>query len=249
MAALNFPTNPTDGQFYPDPPQPGAVLYVWSDAKGAWLTVNLGVQRVTGQDPIFITGSQQIPQVNVKAASDIQSGVISAEDYQGLQKAVNGVFSITNGGGLRVTPENGKGDVELTLLPPSPSNLGGVFAGLGVSISPIGQLSLTPASSIEIGGVKVGNGLSVTPDGVLSTSSSGVILLRDISPGFNGTNTAFNLNRLDGTPYFPASPSSLLIFVGGVLQIPGTAFGILGSQIVFTGPPQVGTTFYGLALT
>ena len=90
--------------------------------------------------------------------------------------------------------------------------------------------------------------ITVTPDGTIS-SQGGVTILRDISPGFNGIQTIFTLQRLDGSTFIPAAANSLLLFVGGIIQIPGNAFGVQGSQIIFTQAPPTGATFYGLAIS
>jgi hypothetical protein len=71
--------------------------------------------------------------------------------------------------------------------------------------------------------------------------------LDDISSQFNGVNSTFPL-RVGGQPYSPASPSSLFVVVGGILQTPNTAYTLSGSNIVFSGSPPAGATFNGQVL-
>jgi hypothetical protein len=248
MAALNFPPNPTDGQFYPDPPIPGTLLYVWSDAKQAWLTVNLGVQQVRGQSPIAITGTQQTPIVTIPAATQTSGGYMTAADKQRLDTLSTGVTKVSPGTGIKVDPTSGVGDIKISVLPASGAVPGGVYAGTGVTISSTGRLDLNTATRLALGGVKVGQGLNLATDGTISTTGS-LVNLKDISDAFNNISTSFTLQRYDGTVYFPPSASNLLIFLGGVLQIPNNAFSAVGSNVIFSAPPPAGATFYGLAIT
>jgi len=50
-----------------------------------------------------------------------------------------------------------------------------------------------------------------------------------------------------GVPFTPNPPANLVIFLGGVPQIPGVAFSIDGNTITFTEAPLPGTTFYALS--
>lgn len=249
MSILNFPNNPTDGQFYPSPPEPGKILYVWSDAKGAWLTVAMGVQRVVGLPPIFIQGTQQIPEVTMPAVSQTQDGYMTAADKIRLDNLAAGVSKIIPGSAISISPQTGQGVVTVNATPAYGSVAGTVFAGTGLATRTGGQMDLMAATSAALGGVIVGSGLQISPQGVLSAASGGLVVLRDISSGFNGVQTAFTLTRVDGTTYTPASSSSLLIFVGGILQVPGNAFSVSNAQIIFTQAPPTGASFYGLAMT
>jgi len=70
--------------------------------------------------------------------------------------------------------------------------------------------------------------------------------LDDISSLFNGVRTGFPLT-IAGVGYTPNPTSNLMVFVGGVVQLPGAgnAYYILaGSNISFVDPPPSGATFY-----
>jgi hypothetical protein len=71
----------------------------------------------------------------------------------------------------------------------------------------------------------------------------------NISSQFNGSQTIFTL-AIGGAPYFPGSNENVLISLGGVLQIPGQSFVIVGDSIDFSPvPPATDTTFLGYSLS
>jgi hypothetical protein len=65
---------------------------------------------------------------------------------------------------------------------------------------------------------------------------------------FNGVTTTFNLAS-GGSAVSPASASSLLISLNGVVQEPGIAYTVSGSQITFAVAPASADTFFGVHLT
>lgn len=65
----------------------------------------------------------------------------------------------------------------------------------------------------------------------------------DVSAGFNGVNTVFNL-QINGLNFAPVPSSNIMVFLGGVAQIPGDSYSVAFSQITFTEPPESGATFY-----
>lgn len=75
--------------------------------------------------------------------------------------------------------------------------------------------------------------------------------LSDISSGFNGSATTFQLSvPPGGTAYYvtPTSVYQLLISVNNVIKNPGVDFTLNGSQIVFTTAPTGGQTFFGVLM-
>jgi hypothetical protein len=75
--------------------------------------------------------------------------------------------------------------------------------------------------------------------------------LTDISSGFNGTATSFQLSvPPGGVNYYiiPSSPQQLMVSVGGIIQNPGVDYTTTGSQIIFTTAPAVGLSFFGTFL-
>ena len=71
--------------------------------------------------------------------------------------------------------------------------------------------------------------------------------LDDISSGFNGSTTQFNL-RVSSSAVEPVSDAQLLISVGGVMQNPTNDYTVSGSTITFTTAPSAGLTFFGTFL-
>jgi hypothetical protein len=68
--------------------------------------------------------------------------------------------------------------------------------------------------------------------------------LDDISGLFDGVIDTFEL-RIAGIPYYPNPVDNLLVFLGGVQQIPGPAWTIVfGRYIKFASPPAATTTCY-----
>lgn len=64
-------------------------------------------------------------------------------------------------------------------------------------------------------------------------------LLDDISTGFNGSTTTFNLT-FSSNPVTPTNAAQLLVFLGGSFQTPGVAFTVSGSTITFASAPASG---------
>jgi len=101
----------------------------------------------------------------------------------------------------------------------------GVTAGFGVSIDAFGALSVVP---------------TVLPQPT--------ILNLGVLEPVNGTTATFTLvdyNTL--APVTPFSTTNLAVFLGGVPQLPGVAYTVVGNQITFTPAPPADTTF--LAIT
>jgi hypothetical protein len=251
--ALNFPTNPVDGQLYPDPAVEGATQYIYSSSKGTWLTVFRGVARVQALAPIFTTGTTSNPIINISPATTAQSGSLSAADKAKLDAipVVPGtVSSVTAGDGLGAPAT---GDTITTtgtvkLLAATSTKIGGVKAGMGVNALLDGTLNLVPPSGGNIGGVKAGPGVTIASDGTISASGAQRYqLLDNISGFFDGTRLNFNMT-VGGVAYTPPSINALMIFVGGAIQNPLIGYSITGSLITFTSAPPNGATFYGISL-
>ena len=67
--------------------------------------------------------------------------------------------------------------------------------------------------------------------------------LDDISSGFNGNTKVFDLT-VAGTSVDP-HVNNTQIYLSGVHQLPGTAYTLSGSQIVFTAAPSSSLSFHG----
>ena len=252
--AFNFPSNPQDGQFYPDPPIPGAQQYVYNGRKEVWLTTLRGVGQVFAEQPIFITGTEAAPIVNISPATPTEAGSMSAADKEKLDQIdiANGtVTDITAGVGLGApnTGETITVSGTIDLLPPTPTTIGGVKEGDNVQIDIDGRLTVKPPTTLVNGVVRQGKGLTISQDGVISiTSGATYTLIDSLTTRFNGSSVTFPLTSA-GVPFTPPTPNSLLIFVGGIIQIPNVSFTLSGNNITFGSAPPAGASFYAVSLT
>jgi hypothetical protein len=65
---------------------------------------------------------------------------------------------------------------------------------------------------------------------------------------FDGTNIAFTFITNPGAvPFTPTPSSNVVVFLGGVPQIPGVSFSVASNTITFTEAPLVGSTFYAIS--
>ncbi len=78
-------------------------------------------------------------------------------------------------------------------------------------------------------------------------NSGNYLKLDDISSGFNGSTTTFNLTS-GGSAHYPGSSYSILVSLGGIIQEPETAFTINQNQIVFATAPLVSDDFFCISL-
>lgn len=252
--ALNFPANPVDGQVYPDPAPSGGTQYVYNASKGTWLTVFRGVDRVSGIAPIEVTGEQSNPVVSIKPATTSTAGSMSAADKTKLDNLGPSGGSVTNvkagiGLGAPNTGDSITTTGTLNLLAPTPLSIGGVKPGDNVAVGADGTLTVKPPTPTTIGAVKEGEGVDISADGSISLSPGATFKVLDSLTGkFDGTTTNFQMT-VNSVPFAPSSYNSLLIFVGGVNQVPLVSFSTSGSTLIFTSAPPTGVSFYGISLT
>tara|TARA_R110002110_G_scaffold219250_2_gene433311 strand:- start:821 stop:2263 length:1443 start_codon:yes stop_codon:yes gene_type:complete len=80
-------------------------------------------------------------------------------------------------------------------------------------------------------------------------SKSGAFrILKDFSASFDGSATSFAIQDTNGTALSVATPQNLMIAVDGVMQEPGSAYTISGTNIVFGSAPQDSASFWGVEL-
>jgi hypothetical protein len=96
------------------------------------------------------------------------------------------------------------------------------------------------------------------PDQQLTTDGSGNLTwevpaapslqILTVDRAFNGTDLAYTLWAYGTTtPFSPIPSENIVVFLGGVPQVPGAAYGVAGSTITFTEAPLAGTTFYAIS--
>ena len=65
---------------------------------------------------------------------------------------------------------------------------------------------------------------------------------------FDGTNLSFTLVESGSTtPFTPVPVTNIVIFLGGVPQLPAAAYSVVGNTVTFTQAPLAGTTFYAIS--
>jgi hypothetical protein len=95
-----------------------------------------------------------------------------------------------------------------------------------------------------------GHQLTTDGSGTLSWSvpSSPSIQVLGLLEPFDGANVSFTLVQAGTSIVFSPAPSTnLVVFLGGVPQIPAAAYSVVGNTITFTEPPGLGTTFYAIS--
>lgn len=95
--------------------------------------------------------------------------------------------------------------------------------------------------------------LSTDADGVLSWSEESPPVAKSLGllESFDDFETEFTLVEAGTTTPFTPSPSSnIVVFLGGVPQIPGSgsAYTVTGNKIKFSEAPVIGTNFYAFSL-
>ena len=97
-------------------------------------------------------------------------------------------------------------------------------------------------------------GTQLTTDGagnlVWDVAAAPSIQILALLEPFDGTQTAFTLVEAGTTtPFVPVPSTNLVVFLGGVPQIPSNAYVVTPttSTIIFTEAPLAGTTFYAIS--
>jgi hypothetical protein len=184
--AYIFPVNPTDGQLYPVPAQPGALQYQWNASVNAWLIFSpLGVQSVTGLLPIVVSNGTDDAVVSILPATLNTAGSMSADDKFKLDNipadAASGtVTQITTGTGLTGGPITTTG--EIGLEPATTTTEGGVIIGEGIDVDGNGVISIPP-TRFGVTSINVGPGLVGAPSPITGTGTISAALATRLTVG------------------------------------------------------------------
>lgn len=184
--AYIFPINPTDGQLYPVPAQPGALQYQWNQEYNAWFIYSpLGVQTVTGVLPIIVSNGTENAVVSIAPATINNAGSMSSADKTKLDAipvdAESGtVTEILTGAGLIGGPITRTGTIALS--PATTSAEGGVIIGANIDVSANGTISI-PTGRFGVTSINVGPGLVGAPSPIVSTGTISAALATRLSVG------------------------------------------------------------------
>jgi hypothetical protein len=130
---------------------------------------------------------------------------------------------------------------------PSVVSLGVANQGAGVGINTFNSYQW-PASDGTAGQQLTTDGSGNLAWGVPAVPSLQVLILDRPFDGSSATGKVFTLYKTGTTTPFTPNPSSnIIVFLGGVPQIPLAAYTISGSSITFLEPPLAGTTFYAIS--
>jgi len=96
-------------------------------------------------------------------------------------------------------------------------------------------------------------GRQLTTDGAGNLTWSGEadvsIQAVGITPLIDGLSSTYTLVEYGtGTFFTPVPSTNLVVFLGGVPQVPNVNYSVAGNQITFTDLPPNGTTFYAISM-
>lgn len=94
----------------------------------------------------------------------------------------------------------------------------------------------------------LGQQLTTDGEGNLAWENKGVSFLSplELNAPTDGVRFQFTLLDGNGDPYAPTPESNIVVFLGGVPQVPNVAFTLDGDEITFSEPPPVGVNFYAV---
>ena len=220
-------------------------------AFGQTTTLTLNPATATDIGGVFVAPNNGL---TLSPAGGLASAVASATTLggvkigDGIDVAPDGTISVDSSGGGTVTSvafSGGTTGFTVTGSPITDSGvitLGGTLAvtngGTGATTADQALTNLLPAQTGATGRVLQSDG----------TSASWAPLVRKLDNlVFDGSTTVYQLT-INSVAVVPSSQVNLLIFVGGVLQPPTTAFTVSGSTITFTEAPPASMSFYGILL-
>jgi hypothetical protein len=108
-----------------------------------------------------------------------------------------------------------------------------------------------PVLNGQVQGVTAGYGVTINDQGVLSFDVNAIMppyfLNLNIDGNFDGATDTFTLIDFNtSAPVTIAPEGNIVVFVGGVPQIPLAAYSVSGNEIVFIDPPPLGATFFAV---
>jgi hypothetical protein len=225
VALLAFPLTPFNGQVYPTGAPAGTTIYQWDALNQTW--------TIIGQSTGVVAGTYGSPTAIPRF--------------------------IVNDSGELTFAEN------VTIAAATPFTTGVVQIGSNINVNSSGVVSVPDASSTVKGVAALVNNTATNDNGKALTAAAGYNLQQqlntltaqvaalstaiqnaqfaffdDFSSQFNGVLTTFML-EIGGSAVAPNPTTNILVFLGGVPQIAGEAYTVVGSAIQFVEAPVAGT--------
>ena len=188
----------------------------------AW-DATYGIWRLVGVSSGVQPGTFGTPTAVAQIAVDVTGKVLSAQDVN-IQ-----LGSTTKIGLVRLTDNTTSNDPTTALS-----------AAQGFELqSQIGDTSLLSPPAPDL--------VSAINSVASQTTNFSYVQLDDVSGFFNGVGTTFPLT-LGGSAFVPNPQTNLMVFIGGVAQVPGDNYVVTGSSISFTSPPPALASFYATTI-
>ena len=226
----------------------GTMTGVINFAAGQTLPVG-GIQdaSATAKGVVQIGTNIQVASgvISVRSSSTTQSGVVQLND--GLTSTSTTQAATANAArqlnviaAAKVASVTGTAPITVNNTTPTAPVVG--VSAASTTASGVVQLNNT-VTSTSTTQAATANAVKTAYDAAQAVSP--VLAFLD-SLTFNGSTTAFTL-RIGGVAVTPGS--NLLVFVGGVPQIPGTSYSVSGSTITFTEAPPTNASFIAVTAT
>ena len=117
MSVLVFPSNPVNGQLFPDPPIDNVNNYIYNAATSTWRLQSItggGVTSVTGVLPISVATGSTTPVISINTATTSSAGSIQIATLVEAAAGTNALKALTP---LTGVPKNASGMTGSAFLP------------------------------------------------------------------------------------------------------------------------------------
>jgi hypothetical protein len=110
----------------------------------------------------------------------------------------------------------------------------------------LAENTYTWPNSIGINGLRLTRGVGTSLTWEDPATANTFVILK-LAEAFNGVRADFTLQRADTSATFTPTPATnIFVSIGGVAQIYGSSYLVVGSTISFYEAPATGATFYAL---
>ena len=249
---------------------PTAIPDATTISKGV-VQIGSNIQVAGGIISVDIATTANLGVVQVGSNIQVAAGVISVltastTDIGVVRLATSAETTTGTDATTAVTPFGLQSKVSDSISLNSSTNIASSFAvktAYDLANAAVPDSTYTAKGDIVVGtGASTYSALGVGANGQVLTADSaspeGVswqtplvyryVQFDDISTQFDDVADTFNLT-VGTVATSPVPPTNIMVFLGGVVQIPGDAYTITGSQITFDDPPPAGSSFYATTVS